>query len=52
MLQESTLRTNSIKKSLSDVEDVDLQVPEIEIPDINLDADFDVPDMDFNVNDI
>ena len=29
-----------------------MDVPDIEIPDINLEADFDVPDVDFNVSDI
>merc|ERR1711874_472437 len=41
----------------SESEDLDLEVgemdvPDIEIPDINLVADFDVPDVDFNVSDI
>jgi len=41
----------------SESEDLDLEVgemdvPDIEIPDINLEADFDVPDVDFNVSDI
>ena len=43
------------KKSESDDMDLevgDMDVPEIEIPDINLEADFDVPDVDLNVSDI
>ena len=45
----------SRKKSESediDLEVGDMDVPEIEIPDINLEADFDVADVDFNVPDI
>ena len=36
----------------SDSEDLDLEVSDIEVPDYDLEADFDVPDVDFNVSDI
>ena len=36
----------------SETEDLDLEVSDIEVPDYDLEADFDVPDVDFNVSDI
>ena len=36
----------------SDTDDLDLEVSDIEVPDYDLEADFDVPDVDFNVSDI
>ena len=36
----------------SENEDLDLEVSDIEVPDYDLEADFDVPDVDFNVSDV
>ena len=33
-------------------DDLDLEVSDIEAPDFDLEADFDVPDVDFNVSDV
>lgn len=35
-----------------DSDDLDLEVSDIETPDYDLEADFDVPDVDFNVSDV
>jgi len=51
--QKLAQKRRSMKKSrTSDTDDLDLEVSDIEVPDYDLEADFDVPDVDFNVSDI
>jgi len=48
----STKRSIRKAKTSDNAEDLDLEVSDIEVPDYDLEADFDVPDVDFNVSDI
>merc|ERR1719422_744543 len=51
-ISQKPLRRSIKKSKTSDSEDLDLEVSDIEVPDYDLEADFDVPDVDFNVSDI
>ena len=54
-LQEDTARMRkqaSVCSNLDTETEMNFEVPDIEIPEVNFEADFDVPDVDLNVSGI